>query len=299
MKYWNTIVSLQLCKRFQNIEIMGGHCVLVLCLVLGFANYHAVNGVTLEKVLALVKELQQQRKDQASATTPAPPISQTSDAEFLQKLDIIEGRVKAIKIYLMGEKNADRRLREKSNKVITEMKSKITETDDVIGELREVVKNTLIAFDDNIVDVNKTAHVKVNAYGAVLYGGVGSACSAKNGECATANSECRGGKCQCIPGFSFDRRDRECKSACDSYGATYQTVDRRIIRGYNELTLEESELQDCIDRCNTETSFVCRSFDFFPRWHTCYLSTSVKTDVAEELWEYNKEGYHFQRDCKF
>lgn len=271
--------------------------------LLGFAaDYQGVCGdESYDQVMAAIQQLQAYLgKDQKPTTTSAPVVpALASDAFYLKKLDDLTGRVKAIKNYLINEKKADQQLRKKSNLVIEQMKSLVGDTEQVILDLQDDVKDTLTEFEGKIVDVNKTAHIKVNSAGAVLYGGIGSACSMKNGECITEDSECRGGKCQCVAGFSFDRQSRDCKAVCDSYGDSYQSTERYIIRGHNDLTLEKSSLQDCVTRCSTENSFVCRSFDYFPRWRTCYLSSKVKSEVPPEAWEYNSEGYHFQRDCSF
>lgn len=221
---------------------------------------------------------------------------QVTGDEILQRLTDLEGRVEAIKKYLMKEKKSDMILRVQANNVIEDMRFRVTETDGVILKLKDDVKDTLKEFDNKVVDVNKTAHVKVNANGAVLYGGIGSSCSTNGGECVTPHSECRGYKCQCEVGLSYDLGTTSCVSECQTYGLTYQSVQKRIIRGHNDKTLEGVKLEECIDTCNTEASFECRSFDYFPQWRSCFLSAKVQADVPE-AWEYNMEGYHFQRDC--
>lgn len=255
------------------------------------------NGGT-NAILNKLNELQQMLMSQTTTTAAPTSVSAAlTEIDLLQRLEELEGRVESIKNYLVGEKKLDVQLRKKSEEVIDEMKSKVSETDVVINSLRTDVENSLNVFDGKINAVNRTAHVKINAQGAVLYGGIGSSCSTNGGECVTKDGECRDGKCQCVPGYSYDLGLRTCASSCETYGFTFQSVKRRIIRDYNDLTLEDVELDDCTKACIEETTFVCRSFDYFPRWNACYLSENVKTDVPDENWEYNTEGYHFQRDC--
>lgn len=217
---------------------------------------------------------------------------------FEDRLRDMEGNIDALKKYLMGEKRLDIVLRTQSKEVIKEMKGKVRETEIVIGVLKDEVKGSLNDFENKILEVNKSANVKINANGAVLYGGIGSACTSNGGECLGEDSECRSGRCQCLPGLSYDLQARSCVESCDTYGKTYQSVRGKIIRGFNEETLEDVSLADCKAKCNDDSTFLCRSFDYFPQWRTCYISTNVKSEVPDDTWEYNPEGYHFQRDCQ-
>lgn len=217
---------------------------------------------------------------------------------FEERLVGLEGKIETIKNYLMGEKKGDILLRKKSEEVIKEMKEKVRETNNVIQTLKDEVTISLVNFENKITEVNKTANVKINANGAVLYGGVGSACTSNGGECVTDQSECRDGRCQCEPGLSYNVQARSCAESCSVYGETYQSVSRRIIRGFNDLKLDSVSLAECKKRCITEETFKCRSFDYFPQWRDCYMSSSVKSDTPDDAWEYNSEGYHFQRDCQ-
>lgn len=219
-------------------------------------------------------------------------------SSFESRLSDLEGKIETIKNYLMGEKRGDIQLRKKSEKVIEEMNGKVKQTENVIVELKKEVKDSITKFENKISEVNKTANVKINANGAVLYGGIGSACTAHGGECLGDDSECRGGRCQCLPGLSYDIQAQSCVSSCNVYGETYQSVSRKIIRGFNDKTVEETTLAKCKKDCVEETTFLCKSFDYFPQWHTCYMSASIKSDAPEDAWEYNTEGFHFQRDCQ-
>jgi hypothetical protein len=178
------------------------------------------------------------------------------------------------------------------------MNGKVRQTETVIAALQKDVKESLDDFEDKISLVNKTANVKINANGAVLYGGIGSACTDNGGECLGDDSECRGGRCQCLPGLSYDIQAQSCVSSCNKYGETYQSVSRKIIRGFNDKTVEKTTLAKCKKDCVDEKTFLCRSFDYFPQWRTCYMSASVVSEATEDAWEYNSEGHHFQRDCQ-
>ncbi|KAH3704619.1 hypothetical protein DPMN_079678 [Dreissena polymorpha] len=185
------------------------------------------------------------------------------------------------------------------NSAVTEvqgMEKKVKETNTFIDSLKKLSNVQLEKVADNIARVNRSAFVKVNANGAVLYGGVGSKCIDTSGECVTPNSECRVGKCQCSLGLSYNLGTQSCVGSCTEYGSTYQSVPLWIIRGFNDRVLNATTLVTCAETCALEKSFVCRSFDWFPHFRTCYLSANAKTG-AEDAWEYNSAGYHFQRDC--
>lgn len=218
-------------------------------------------------------------------------------ADFEERLKALEERIHAIKNYLQVEKKLDVALRVKSDEVINVMEGKVTETDQVIDQLKTNVDNTLKDFETRIDEVNTIANVIINSDGTVMYGKIGSACTTYGQECTDDNSECRSGRCQCLPGLSYDIHERKCVKSCGGYGTTYQVVSRKIIRGYNDLTLNSTNLAECKKTCEAENAFQCRSFDYFPQWKQCYLSKNVVSDITDNSWEYNSEGIHFQRDC--
>lgn len=292
--------------------------ILILLFICVCTNGHIVNRVSIKRLQSKVKDLEAEQESifimldsletnmtaqisKIQGTSVAAPSGTTVveiDAKLEERLSNIEGKVEAIKNYLIGEKRGDIQLRKKSEEVIKEMKEKVKETENVIEALKNDVTNSLADFEDKIKDVNKTANVKINANGAVLYGGIGSACTTNGGECMTKDSECRDGRCQCLPGLSYDIQAQSCVGSCGVYGETYQSVSRRIIRGFNDKKVESVSLGECKIKCIEEEDFKCRSFDYFPQWRDCYMSASVKSDAPDEAWEYNSEGYHFQRDCQ-
>lgn len=289
-------------------------------ILLAGINGHIINRASIKKLQNDVENLQRDQEDmykmldsletnltaqisKIGGTMPGGTVSISQpvqiDTNFEKRLSDMEGKIEAIKNYLLGEKQGDILLREKSEEVIKEMKGKVQETGAVIDELKVDVQNSLKEFEIMIGDVNKTANVKINSNGAVLYGGIGSACTSGGDECLSENSECRGGRCQCIPGMSYNLNTRTCGESCEKYGETYQSVNRRIIRGFNDDTVKNLTLAECKKRCIEDTGFLCRSIDYFPHWHTCYMSASVKSASTEDAWEYNSEGIHFQRDCEY
>lgn len=276
-------------------------------------NGHLMNTLLIKRLKKQVRELEDNEYDiykklSSLETNMVSKISQFQGTGETRSIDIgvnfedrlrdMEGKIDVLKKYLMGEKRLDIVLRTQSKEVIKEMKGKVRETEIVIGDLKEEVKGLLNDFENKIFEVNKSANVKINANGAVLYGGIGSACTSNGGECLGEDSECRGGRCQCLPGLSYDVQAQYCVESCHTYGKTYQSVSRKIIRGFNEETFMNVSLADCKTKCNDDSTFHCRSFDYFPQWQTCYISTKVKTEVPDDVWEYNSEGYHFQRDCQ-
>ncbi|XP_052803484.1 uncharacterized protein LOC128233711 [Mya arenaria] len=214
-----------------------------------------------------------------------------------RRLANLERRIASIIQKVMAGKEKEGKLRQSTAAVIDEMADKVVSTDAFIVKLKTDIEDQLTTFDNRIQKANKTAHVKISSMGGLRYGGIGTPCSSDSGECVTPESECRADKCQCHLGLSYSHGEGTCVPSCDEYGSTYQTSPNRIIRGYNDLHLNETSLAQCSTRCSTEEAFVCRSFDYFPDWRQCYLSRHVNTDVDESAWEYNGAGYHFQRDC--
>ena len=219
------------------------------------------------------------------------------EKEFEEKLSSLEQQVSALKMYLMQEKKADIQLKVDAQNTINDMKTKVEESKTLTDELKGTVKNSLDDFNTKIDKVNKTAHLTVNVKGVVFIGSIGSTCSYDAEDCNLPQSECRDRKCQCEIGLSFDNELNQCTDTCKQYGCTFQSARQRIIREFNDKIIENVTLSECKDHCIQETDFLCKSFDYFPRWETCYMSQRTKIDTPEEAWEYNSAGTHFQRDC--
>lgn len=217
-------------------------------------------------------------------------------ADFEDKITDIENAIKALEKFLMGEKKEDAVLKDKSELLKQAVFGKVKELTEVIDNLHVSVKDTVKNFSNMISSVNETAHANIDTNGAVVYGGIGSACTSNGEECLVMNSDCRNGRCQCSLGMSFDSRNRICLYRCNKYGNTFQSVEQRIIRNFNNHTVTFVTLAACKQLCINETKFICRSFDYFPDRKSCYLSEVIKGDITNE-WEYNTAGNHFQRDC--
>ncbi|KAH3702613.1 hypothetical protein DPMN_077637 [Dreissena polymorpha] len=228
-----------------------------------------------------------------------PAETDETEAEIDAMIDRLESRVLALQRFFEREKLKDTPVKVMVDAVKTDMDAKVKKNDAVMKDITDHVKDAVNNFQSKLLDVNRTANVEVKIPDSALFqGGIGAPCSDYGGECSARGSECRDGKCQCKTGISFSPRQRACLDRCPEYGVTYQIVPEHIIRGFNRLTLNDTTLTKCMERCSTERSFVCRSFDFFPRWEQCYLSADVMKDVGDDAWENNPEGNHYQRDCK-
>ena len=218
------------------------------------------------------------------------------DDTFETRLSDIEGTVDALKIYLTREKRRDTDLVKRSDKAIRQINQKVTEARDLVANTKVDISKCVSDFEDRLVSVKKSAERNMEVEGVIRYGGVGTSCSAGNDACAVEKSECRHGRCQCEPGYNYNKHTQECTTSCTSYGTTFQSIENRVIRGHNDKILEGVSFPECKKNCTDANDFVCRSIDYFASLQECYLS-SVTALEAEDDWEYNSIGYHFQRDC--
>ncbi|XP_014665198.1 PREDICTED: uncharacterized protein LOC106807395 [Priapulus caudatus] len=53
----------------------------------------------------------------------------------------------------------------------------------------------------------------------------------------------------------------------------YESEPGRLLRFYNDLILEDVDLEECRTRCSVETAFICRSFEYMSGTRACFLST--------------------------
>lgn len=229
--------------------------------------------------------------------TTAKPIGKLDFDDFEERLTILEDTVDAIKRYLMGEKAKDIELKIRSEDAINQINVKVDEAKLLVGNTKVEISRSVSEFEDALKSVNESAQRNMNVKGVIRYGGVGTSCSAGNDACVVAKSECREGRCQCEPGYSYDKDAQQCVATCKSYGRSFQSVRKRVIRGHNDDIVENVSFAECKQRCYDADEFVCRSIDYFDSMRECYLSSITKLD-AEDDWEYNSIGYHFQRDCE-
>lgn len=218
------------------------------------------------------------------------------DDTFETRLSDIEGTVDALKTYLTREKRKDIDLIKRSEKAIRQINDKVTEAKDLVKNTKVEISESVSDFEDRLKSVNKSAQRNINVEGVIMYGGVGTSCSVGSDACAVEKSECRHGRCQCEPGYSYNAHAQECTTSCESFGITFQSVEKRVIRGHNDKVLEGVSLPECKNNCINSVDFICRSFDYFYSMKECYLSSVTALD-AEDAWEYNSIGCHFQRDC--
>ena len=216
---------------------------------------------------------------------------------FQNKLDMLSSKIITLRNYLHQEKSKDGVLRKQSNEAMNSMSQEKNNALNVRNNMIQLATGKVNDFSLEIEEVNAASLVEIKSDGAVMVGGVGSPCVPHADQCVDTDSECRNRKCQCLPGKSYDLKKRRCVDTCDKYGNTFQAISYYVIRGHNDLVLNDTSLAHCTAHCNQETAFLCRSFDYFPAWQQCFLSARVKTEVDDKAWEYNSEGYHFQRDC--
>ncbi|KAL4222159.1 hypothetical protein ACF0H5_018199 [Mactra antiquata] len=218
-----------------------------------------------------------------------------------KRLERLEKAVNALEHFLFDEniKNIES-LRDLKTTVVQDVKSDLKEVNkksaDMLAEVDEIVAEVR----EDLSEIETDANARNVIVGDLLYyHGIKSPCDEWYGSCSMANSVCRDGMCQCSAGFSYDSLRQTCVEECPhGYGNTYQVVNNHIIRGFNRRIVNETSADNCKRLCEEEQTFVCRSLDYFPRQKQCYMSASSKPD-AEDGWEYNGAGVHFQRDCLY
>lgn len=217
---------------------------------------------------------------------------------FIDRLDTLESNIAAIESYVQGERETDTFLRGLSGAIGQAFDDTMQEVKQLADGLRNELKESFVNVNQELTEVEEFSNSRNVIIGGILYyDGIGSACGSSFDVCHVENSACRDDKYQCKLGLSYDGLQQSCVDRCErGYGNTYQTVYNYIIRDNNYDTVNGTSLKECQQRCETDEAFLCRSFDYFPRWNTCYLSEHTKSD-ADEWWEYNSAGIHFQRDC--
>ena len=251
---------------------------------------------------------------QQQSSTIQTPLESEETLELRNRLDALEYELSLVENYIKGEKSTDAILEELEGSSKETFLGYMKTVEDKAKDMKVTVGRNLKPAEDTLETIKSFANERNVVIGGILYyGAIGSSCTRWEDVCITVRSECRENKCQCKPGLSSDALQQTCVEKCGmGYGKTYQTVPNYAIRGYNDLTLENVTLDTCREQCETDKSFVCRSFDYFPAWNSCYLSSSVKGDTESELsndygdyaeekdsdgWEYNAAAIHFQRDC--
>ena len=281
----------------------------------GIVDAHYKNGPKIRKLKAGIEEIKSTQDDiflaideietnvtlrlQGIVGGPVVSTKAVDDLDlenFESRLSILEGTVDALKTYLAEEKRKDRRLRIRAEEAIGKINEKVLEAELLVDSTRESISQSVVGFEDELKSLNEAANRNTNIEGVIFYGGVGTSCSVGNDACIVSDSECRGGRCQCKPGYSYNKHTKECVTTCNKYGKTFQSVDNYVIRGHNDNVEEDKSLAECKKLCLTAEDFECRSYEYFKRWRHCYLSSETKLD-AEDAWEYNSVGQHFQRDC--
>lgn len=221
----------------------------------------------------------------------------SADETFETRLSDLEGTVDALKTYLWSEKRKDIDLVIQSKEAIRQIKDKVTEASNLVSNTKVEISKSVTDFEDRLIAVNESAQRNMDVKGVIMYGGVGTSCSAGNDACGVNKSECRRGRCQCEPGYSYNAYTQKCATSCQKYGTTFQSVEKRVIRGHNNEIFEEVSFSECKQRCIAAANYTCRSIDYFDSLNECYLSSATALE-AEDDWEYNSIGYHFQRDCE-
>ena len=286
-------------------------------LCLGFANCHYSNIPQITQIEADIKSI---KDAQASiygamdeietdvalkiqnlaliASARKKPEDDMDAAEYETRLTALEDTVDSLKKYLMKEKRSDIDLKMRSETAIDQINVKVEEAKELVGSTKDEIAKTVSDFEVELEFVNEAAQRNMNVEGVIMYGGVGTACSAGNDACAVEKSECRQGRCQCEVGYSYDAHAQQCVTSCLDYRKTFQSIRNWVIRGHNDNVVENVTFSECKQRCFDAADFVCRSIDYFQTLRECYLSSVTKlSPEAADDWEYNSIGCHFQRDC--
>ncbi|KAH3719398.1 uncharacterized protein LOC127855005 [Dreissena polymorpha] len=239
----------------------------------------------------------------------------------LERIEKLVRDIRNLEDYLTDDGALDKHFVNLNVTVEKEIDAKIKVVNDRVGQMNAKIKEDLGGVGTITDRIEQTADKRnVVVGGVVYYMGIGSACTEDVDICRVGKSECREGICQCEPGLSSDSLRQTCVDKCEGgYGRSYQTVNNYAIRGYNNMELLNVTLENCKARCEAANAFVCRTFDYFPDWKSCYLSEKVKSDVEpvkafpsndgtydadldvrdkEDGWEYNGAAIHFQRDCR-
>lgn len=225
--------------------------------------------------------------------------SDTKQRRLKKRIENIENNIKTIENYLSDERETDAFLKSLEGETGKSFLNDMAEVKKMAAEMKQSMSTVFGDLSKDLQAVENFANSRnVIIGGVAYYDGIGSACGSQYDVCRVTNSDCRDGICQCLAGLSYDHLQQTCVDQCETgYGNTYQTVNNYIIRGHNSLSVNETELVQCKKLCESADTFICRSFDYFPRWRSCFLSEEIKPNV-DNGWEYNEAGIHFQRDCK-
>ena len=80
--------------------------------------------------------------------------------------------------------------------------------------------------------------------------------------------------------------------------AGFVKIPNSAISGYNNKHLTGVSVQQCSDACVTETSFSCKSFDYYKNQNACDLSAKSAEDVGGLKYTYSGNPYdHYAKTC--
>ena len=217
--------------------------------------------------------------------------------KYRTRLSVLEENVNYIKSFVEEEKLLDKSLTDISTKQLGVADERLDEMKQFTETAKDEARVLLGSAEVELQSVKTIADKRnFNLGGAIFYGGHGSACVEGANECHLASGECRDGQCQCKPGLSYDRKTQSCVEVCESYGEDFEVVPNRVIRGNNSAMYEDVSLKECKKKCVEALDFECVTLEYFNWYRACYLSAITMLE-AEESWEYNSAGTHFQRNC--
>lgn len=73
--------------------------------------------------------------------------------------------------------------------------------------------------------------------------------------------------------------------------------DNAYIPGYNEDVGFSLSIEECQTRCMHETSFKCRSFDYWKNRRQCYLSSTSATGLGIKLRHDSRMVHYMLTEC--
>ncbi|XP_067654512.1 uncharacterized protein [Haliotis asinina] len=128
---------------------------------------------------------------------------------------------------------------------------------------------------------------------------VGKTCNTSS-DCLGDRSVCESGQCLCEIGYSHSRHKGydTCNIGCDKYGSTFTAYPGRAIFLYNTKSYNGFSISSCKQFCLSETTFLCRSYEYSFDTEKCNIMSFSWLDRDIEDHRDNPDFTFYTRDCK-
>ena len=90
-------------------------------------------------------------------------------------------------------------------------------------------------------------------------------------------------------------------SVCANYGNDYWEIKDHFISKKNMETLDNKTLQECLQLCNSRTSYKCVSLEYGRTSKICYLANITVLHYPERWYHDSVQEFetsYYQRDCE-